>query len=443
MRILRIIRSVNPVGGGPIEAVRQSSRLHVEAGHRVEVVCLDDPSSPWLKDFPLPCHALGPVQGKFGYSPLLVSWLEEHLGNYDCAVIEGLWQYHSWGAWRALRKSKTPYLVFTHGMLDPWFKRTFPLKHLKKWLYWPWADYRVLRDAAAVLFTCEEERRLARDSFWLYRAREVVVKFGTLGVPEPTKDYASGFLAKRPELNGFRRFVFLGRVHPKKSPDIIIRTIARLKEKGYWIEQGARSEELRAKGYERVAKSSEPRAGGSELIAQGSELIAHAAERRHGMKLIMAGPADGDYAAELQALARQLGVEESIVWTGMITGDDKWGALQCGEAFVLPSHQENFGIAVAESLSVGVPVLISKSVNIWADIVADGAGTADDDTVEGFERQVIAWLKMSSDDVAVMRRKARACFDKRYTAKCAAESLLGVMERVVGEPRKTAVPHAV
>ena len=406
MRIVRIIRSTNPTGGGPIESLKQVARLHSQVGNTVEVVCLDDPASAWLKDFPFPCHALGPVRGKFGYSPLLVSWLEAHLGNYDCAVIEGLWQYHSWGAWRALRKSGVPYLVFTHGMLDPWFKRTFPLKHLKKWLYWPWADYRVLRDAEAVLFTCEEERRLARDSFWLYRAREVVVKFGTMGVPEPAKDYAGGFLEKHPELKPYRRFVFLGRVHPKKSPDIIIRTIARLKAAGHWIEQGATS---------------------YELAAQSSELRAHAAERRQGMKLIMAGPADGDYAAELQALAGELGVADSIVWTGMITGDDKWGALQCAEAFVLPSHQENFGIAVAESLSVGVPVLISKAVNIWADIVADGAGTADDDTVEGFERQMIAWLRMSPDEVVMMRRKARACFEARYTAKDAAESLLGAL----------------
>ena len=54
-------------------------------------------------------------------------------------------------------------------MLDPWFKRTYPLKHLKKLLYWPWAEYRVLRDAAAVLFTSEEERRLARETFARYR----------------------------------------------------------------------------------------------------------------------------------------------------------------------------------------------------------------------------------------------------------------------------------
>jgi hypothetical protein len=70
-------------------------------------------------------------------------------------------------------------------MLDPWFKRQYPLKHLKKWLYWPWGEYRVLRDAQGVLFTSEEERRLARQSFWLYRCRELVLGYGITAPPPP------------------------------------------------------------------------------------------------------------------------------------------------------------------------------------------------------------------------------------------------------------------
>jgi hypothetical protein len=73
----------------------------------------------------------------------------------------------AFATWRALHGTDIPYFVYPHGMLDPWFKRTYPLKHLKKWTYWPWADYRVLRDARAVLFTTEQERLLARQSFWL------------------------------------------------------------------------------------------------------------------------------------------------------------------------------------------------------------------------------------------------------------------------------------
>ena len=135
----------------------------------------------WLGSRHVLCRSipLGPPHFGYAYNSRLVPWLRAHHGDYDAAVVNGIWQYHSFAAWRALRQSNTPYVIFTHGMLDPWFKRQYPLKHLKKWMYWPWAEYRVLRDARAVLFTCESERLLARGSFWLYRCQEQVVSYGT------------------------------------------------------------------------------------------------------------------------------------------------------------------------------------------------------------------------------------------------------------------------
>lgn len=391
LRILHAIGSVNPASGGPIEGVKQISKINETYGHTPEVLSLDDPASPWLDKLGFKVHAMGPAYTNYGYCPRLVEWLRANRHNYDVVIINGIWGYNALGVWYALRKTDTPYYVYTHGMLDPWFKYRYPLKHLKKWLFWPWAVFPVLRDARGVMFTCEEERRLARESFWLYDCNEIVVSYGTPGVPDTRHDYAAGFLAKRPELQAHRRFVFLGRVHPKKGPDIIIKTLERLQAKGYW--------------------------------------------KRDHMRLIMAGPADGAYAAELQALAAELDVADSIVWTGMLLGDEKWGALQCAEAFLLPSHQENFGIAVAESLSVGVPVLISKSVNIWADIAADGAGTAGEDTVESFERQMIDWLALTPAQVAKMRRAARRTFRRRYTSRHAAVSLLSNIYQVMAAER--------
>jgi hypothetical protein len=70
----------------------------------------------------------------------------------------------------------------------------------------------------------------------------------------------------------------------------------------------------------------------------------------------------------------------------MLSGAAKWGALYGCEAFVLPSHQENFGIAVVEALACGKPVLISDQVNIWREIVEDGAGLVEGDTEEGVEK---------------------------------------------------------
>ena len=181
MKILHIIRSVDPAGGGPIEGVKQLGAVLARLGHQIEVASLDAPDASWLSGFPLQHHPLGPAKLKYGFSMRFVPWLREHAVDYDAIVVNGIWQYHSFGTWRALHKSHKPYVVFTHGMLDPWFRHTYHLKHVKKWMYWPWAEYRVLRDAAKVLFTCDEERILARESFGLYKVNEAVVSYGTAG----------------------------------------------------------------------------------------------------------------------------------------------------------------------------------------------------------------------------------------------------------------------
>jgi glycosyltransferase involved in cell wall biosynthesis len=391
LRLLHAIGTVNPVSGGPLEGVRQISRINRGYGHTAEIISLDDPADPWVTKLEYKVHAMGPGFSAYGYCQRFVSWLRENRKNYDVVIVNGIWSYNSLGVWRALRDTDTPYYVYTHGMLDPWFKYRYPWKHAKKWLFWPWAVFPVLRDARGVFFTCEEERLLARKSFWLYDCNEIVVNYGTPGVPDVSRDYAEAFLEKHPALKPFRRFVFLGRVHPKKGPDIILRTLARLQAKGLW----------------------DPAT----------------------MRFIMAGPDDGDYAAKLRRLAVSLGVADSVVWTGMLLGDDKWGSLQCAEAFLLPSHQENFGIAVAESLSVGVPVLISYSVNIWEDIVKDGAGFADDDSVAGCERVWTQWLALSAHARAEMGQRAQICFSSRYTAKRAAVSMLSNIYQIMQSER--------
>jgi len=380
LRILHVIRSVNPVGGGPIEGVKQLSRVNCSRGHTVEVVSLDDPADTWLKGFPLPLHALGPSWGKFGYAPGFVPWLRANRHRYDAVIVNGIWQYHSFGTWRALKDSTLPYVVFTHGMLDPWFKRQYPLKHLKKWLYWPWGDYRVLRDAAAVLFTCEQERRLARRSFWLYQADELVVNYGTAGPDGDPERQSRSFAERFPGLSGKRQLLFLGRVHPKKGADLLLRAFHD------WLAADARGD-----------------------LAD--------------WHLVIAGPDDHAYALELKALAARLGIAARITWTGMLQGDLKWGAYRNAEVFILPSHQENFGIAVAEALACAVPVLVSQEVNIWREIVSDDAGLVETDDLAGTRRLLERWVALPLAQRLAMRERARACFLGRFHVERAADSL--------------------
>jgi glycosyltransferase involved in cell wall biosynthesis len=86
---------------------------------------------------------------------------------------------------------------------------------------------------------------------------------------------------------------------------------------------------------------------------------------------------------------------------------EKWGVLYGCEAFVLPSHQENFGIAVVEALACGKPVLISDQVNIWREIVEDGAGIAEADTEEGVVKLLKKFLNARRDEGGDLRAEVR------------------------------------
>ncbi len=379
MNLLQVIPSTDPEGGGPMESVRQISDILSGMGHHTEIASTDAPDASWLSSLPFRTHALGPGKTSYAYTPSLVPWLQENAPRFDAVIVNGLWQYPSLAVRQALHGTETPFFVYPHGMLDPWFKQAYPLKHLKKIIYWPWGEYRVLRDARAVLFTCEEEKMLARRSFGLYRANEVVVNFGTSVPVGDRKAQREAFLARYPELRDKRLFLFLSRIHVKKGCDLLI------------------------------------------------EAFARAAASDSSLHLVMAGPDQTGWQADLERLASARGVRDRILWPGMLTGDAKWGAFHASEAFVLPSHQENFGIAVAEALACGLPVLISDKVNIWREIVKDKAGLVGRDDVEGTYQSLNRWLGMSHGQKAEMRQSAEQCFRQRFEISKAARSLIAAL----------------
>lgn len=377
MKILHVIPSVDARSGGPIEGVKQMGAVLRSMGHQVEVASLDAPQDPWTKDFPLALHPLGPARfGGFRYSDQWVPWLRANARQYDAVIVDGLWQYHGFGTWRALRGTRTPYFVFTHGMLDPWFKRTYPLKHLKKWLYWPWAEYRLLRDATSVLFTCEEERLQARESFWLYRCKEMVVPFGTRLPPQNGDSLRERFLSAHPELRGKRLILFLGRIHEKKGCDLLVTAFCQL------------------------------------------------AAKHPDLHLVLVGPDDAGAVPAFLSQAQASDLSQQVSWLGMLKGEDKWGAFHACDAFALPSHQENFGIAVAEAMGCAKPVLISNKVNIWREIETGGGGLVDDDTLQGTLSTLRRWLALTPEQSAEMGRHAHATFLQRFTVESMAQGVL-------------------
>lgn len=384
MKILQVIRSVDPAGGGPIEGIRQITP-HLEAlGATTTVASLDPALAPWLERLPATAIGLGPVSGGYGYRRRLPQRLRALALEHDVVIINGLWQYHALATWRALRGSGIPYFVYPHGMLDPWFKHSYPLKHLKKWAYWPWADYRVLRDARAVLFTTEQERLLARQSFWLYQAQELVVGYGTSAPPGDAERQRQLFMERFPQLVGKRLLLFLSRIHPKKGLDLLIEAFA-------------------------------------AMAASDAKL-----------HLVIAGPDQLGWQVALQKRAAALGIADRLSWPGMLLGDLKWGAFRSAELFCLPSHQENFGIVVAEALACGLPVAIAQPVNIASEVSAAGAGLVHPDTVAGTKIALMQWLALEPADRALMGQRAAALFRERFDYESVAGSLLPILARAEG-----------
>ena len=383
MRILHEIPTVNPASGGPAEGLRQLCQIYCMGGHEVDVASLDSPELIPQYNFPAPVFALGPGWGLYGYSPRAARWFKKNIASYDVVFINCIWQYNTLAAYRALAGTKTPYGVFTHGMLDPYFKKTFPLKHIKKSIYWHLFLQRILRHANTVMFTCEEEKILARQSFPRYQVKETVVPYGIFGPDCDNQVVAEEFLTRWPELRGKRLAISIGRIHPKKGTDILIEAFA-----------------------ETMAKDS-------------------------AWRLVIAGPDQIGLRQELEALAASLGVGDRITWTGMLQGTMKWGAFAASEVFVLPSHQENFGIVVAEAMVCSLPVIISDKVNIWREVANYWAGLVCDDTVEGTKASLMRWQALSQEEREALRARSRRCFDQLFNYEVTAKKALEAVDSVV------------
>ena len=375
MRVLHAIDSCDPTAGGVAEATIRLSEALCELGASSEILSGNDSQALFLSDLPGKVHALGPSsRGSYGYVPTMLPWLRENVDSYDAVVIHGLWQYPGVAVRKALRANSTPYYVYPHGMLDPWFKRAYPLKHLKKSLFWKIFQSRILRDARSVCFTTEEEQRLGRKTFSPYHCKEAVVGLGSVVPPDNTQKQLDVFHERFPQAHGRRIILFLARIHPKKGADILLEAFAQ--------------------------------------TADGQDL------------LIMAGPCeDESHERTLKEMAS--GTGDRVLWTGMIEGDCKWGALRAANALILPSHQENFGIVVAEALSVGTPVLISDKVNLWREVQEEGAGIVAPDDLDG-----TCYLLSKAKETGLVdeRSNASMCFKKRFSIQQGASNLLELLK---------------
>jgi glycosyltransferase involved in cell wall biosynthesis len=414
LRILHIIATLAPQAGGPSNSVSRIVTAYPAIGSEGEVVTLDDPDDKFLRSVSFRVHALGPVSTRFGFSTRLIPWLAANRDRFDGVVVHGLWQYLGYAVRRAIDGRK-PYLVFTHGMLDPYFKRAHPLKHIKKTPYWLLNEYWVLRNAQRVLFTSEAEAKNAAKSFWPHQWRASVVPYGATAPSGDPAALVESFLSQHRALrkpNGQPRpyLLFLGRIHAKKGCDQLLEAFAKIASRVPDLQ-------LVFAGPDGAAASGLSKASVSNLGTAGLK-------------------------SALVAEARRMGLAHRVHWTGMLEGDQKWGAFYGCEAFCLPSHQENFGIAVAEALACGRPVLISDKVDIWKEILQDGAAFVGHDNVPGAISALERWIALSTSEKAAMGDRALRCFRSRYDMQANASGIVEVFNQAIAVKSGNRAVHA-
>jgi len=415
MKLLHIIASMDPKHGGVSQALRTMVKgLNAHPDVENEVISFDDPNASFIDTNSNYIHALGLGKGPWFYNSNYGSWLIQNLSRFDVVILHGLWNYQGYGLLKALRllKSnpaknqpntpfKTQFFVMPHGMLDPYFQKASgrKLKALRNWLYWKLIERKVIHQAFGLLFTCEAELQLARKTFAPYHpSKELVVGLGVDEPPPRTLRMQEVFLNKCPGLNQNPYLLFISRINEKKGVDLLIDAYA-----DYLEAENLKTEE-NSKNADTV------------FIRQKSV----------PSKLVVAGPGlETAYGQKIKSSALKLQQSEPMVFfPEMLTGDAKWGAFYHCNAFVLPSHQENFGIAVVEALACGKPVLISNQVNIHTEIASSKAGIIADDTKAGTETLLKKWNELSPDQKIEMGKNARQCYEKYYAVSPATQNLL-------------------
>ncbi|WP_229755320.1 glycosyltransferase [Hymenobacter cavernae] len=389
---------MDPKMGGVCQAVRTIVAGLADLGVDNEVVSLDAPDASFLADDSFRTHALGPAKGPWGYSAKLIPWLLDNFAHFDCVIAHGLWLYPTYAVEKAIRQAKSqgpvPRLyIMPHGMLDPYFQRATgrKIKALRNWAYWKLIEGRVINNADAILFTCEAERLLAREPFRPYHPkRDVVVGLGVEEPPAYTPAMRDAFLKHCPELEHQPYLLFLSRIHEKKGVDLLLNAYLKI--------------------------AAEPVPVAATALPQKNDPA----------QLVVAGPGlETAYGQQMQQLASGNKNPQAVIsFPGMLTGLAKWGAFYHCEAFVLPSHQENFGIAVVEALACRKPVLISNQVNIWREIEEAGGGIVADDTADGAQAMLAQWMQLSPEEKLAMGEHARACFVRNFATGPAANRLL-------------------
>lgn len=341
MKILHYIPSLDLARGGPITAVFGLSDALAARGHDVSIATCEagEPPVGWgqFSKRPAIVHLGGsPVGVKF-FSSAQRAAIAPLVASHDVIHVHGVWDLSNVQAGKLARKCGRPHIVSVRGMLDDW---SMAQGTLKKRLVLAAMVRKHLTTARVVHLTAQAEFDQARK--WFRGGTGMVIPnlldLNPFRDPPGPKEAR----AKFPQLNdpGVRNVLFLSRVHHKKSPDVLIRAAALLRDRGITI------------------------------------------------NVIFAGKGDDDYVRSLGVLAKEVGLDNRVWFVGHVGGTLKTSLYQACDVMALPTHQENFGFVFPESLAAGTPVITTKGVDIWPELQSSGAARIVDGTPAAFAQAI-------------------------------------------------------
>ena len=365
MRILQILPSISLIYGGPSQMVRGFAQGLAAAG--AEVTILTTNANGDSGQAPLAVPLGTPVQEenytvryfacspwrRYKFSAGLLAWLYQHAHEFDLAHIHALFSPLSTAAAMVARSQSLPYVLRPLGTLDP---ADLQKKKRLKQLYGGLFEAPNIAGAAALHFTSPIEAEVSHR--FGAKTQDWIIPLGVRPLLPVSKSDGQKILAQlgiSPDGHQLAQgdrplLLYLSRLDPKKGLDLLLPAL-------------------------------------EKLAAQGIDF-----------HLVLAGgnPQDPSYEKAVADRIRASPLGDRTSLPGFVTGVTKTALLQAADLFVLPSYYENFGIAVAEAMAAGVPVVVSKGVYIWPDIVASGSGWVCELTIEGVAQALAEAIESSA-----------------------------------------------
>jgi glycosyltransferase involved in cell wall biosynthesis len=363
MKILICMASVDPRRGGPSTAVRSLAAKLTEQGHSVTIVAHNDNVSSFVAEENTTYDILRfPLTSHiWQFSAEYFRWIRRNIQRFDAVLIHSLFLSHSFYVSAIARKNHIPYAIRPHGSLNV---EDMARNRLQKLLYMSVIEKRNLKGASFIFCTSQREA-------------DEAVRFGNFRTEVIPLGVDANVISDRDPAFVDRNLVaFIGRLTGKKGIDIIIESIPL-------------------------------------ILAENP-----AAE------FVIAGPDDEDLQAGFEALATKLGVSAALTFPGHLDATARNELLSKAGAFVLPSIDENFGIGVAEAMTAGVPVVITRGVSHASYVTEYGAGLISTRTPESFASKVSAILNLHETDFQSMSSNAQRLVRDKYSWSRSADQLV-------------------